>query len=258
MVTNKRVLGVIPARMGSTRLQKKAIVAIGGKPLVQRVWERAKEAKKVSRLIVATDSTEIGDIISRCGGEVVMTDEQIPSGTDRVAAVVEQLAEKNWDAVVNIQGDMPFIRAEVIDQATDFLLAHEKSFEMATIAVPIDSAEEFSSPDRVKVVLADNGRALYFSRSAIPFSRDGGRLSWEGTAVFGYRHIGLYVYTVLGLRKFTSAPASVLEQLERLEQLRALEMGLAIGVRVIDATFFEDFVEIDTAADLERAQTIVR
>ena len=253
------VLGVIPARMASVRLPEKPLKMIYGKTLIQRVWERASAAKSVSEVVIATDDSRIEAAALGFGARVIMTDPALPSGSARAATVAKLLAaerEVDWDAVVNIQGDMPFIRGEVIDRAVNFLLSSPPEFVMGTIAMPLVSAEAFNSPMVVKVALGAEGRALYFSRAPIPCSRDGNRLQYEGRDIFGYKHLGLYVLRQGILDAFSSSELSPFESIEKLEQLRLLEHGHPICVAVIPEQLIEPAVEVDTPADLLRAEQI--
>jgi 3-deoxy-manno-octulosonate cytidylyltransferase (CMP-KDO synthetase) len=222
------LIAVIPARFASSRLPGKVLADIGGVPMVVRVWERARRAEGVDRVIVATDDVRVRDVILARGGEAVMTGEH-PSGTDRVAEAVRHLGAHR---IVNVQGDEPFVDptdiARVAAAVTD-------GYPIATAAAPLDHGAE--DPARVKVVCDDSGLALYFSRSAIPH---GGP----------YRlHVGLYAYTYAALQAITSLPTSPLERAERLEQLRWLQAGYRIRVVSVPA----GPMSVDTADDLERA-----
>jgi len=246
---------VIPARHASTRLPGKPLLDIGGRTMIQRVVERASRSS-ADLVLVATDDARIAAAVSdpREAGRpiAVMTDSSLPSGTDRVAAVAH---EQGWPAstiVVNVQGDEPFVPPALIDQAAR-LLADDATAGIATLATPIESLDEFLDPNVVKVVLADDNAALYFSRAPIPWPRDGARAGLASQAEFGgaLRHIGLYAYRVSALARLTSLPPSRLEQQEKLEQLRALQAGVRIRVALC--------VErpgpgIDTDADLARAR----
>ncbi|QDT63897.1 3-deoxy-manno-octulosonate cytidylyltransferase [Calycomorphotria hydatis] len=225
-----RVLGVIPARLQSTRLPRKLLLAETGKPLLQHTWEAASRAKSLDDLIIAVDHPELLELAESFGATVVMTGEHA-SGTDRIAEVVQNCSEQ-YGLVVNIQGDEPELDAAQIDQLVT-LLAENESAEMATLASPLDSHQARQDPGCVKVVTAINGRALYFSRSPIPFLRNGGQdRDWEGDfmACPWWLHIGIYAYRKEFLLQFAATPPSPLELLEKLEQLRALEMGCDILV----------------------------
>jgi len=272
---NTNVLGVIPARYASVRLPGKPLRDICGKSLIQRVWEQASRTSVLSHLVVATDSEEISTAAKAFGAEVIMTSNEISTGSARVYAAAKICGEKFfektqsieqqssqpetfWDAVVNIQGDMPFIRPEVIDQAVIFLLENHDQFEMTTIATPLTCEEHYLSSSVVKVVMGENCCALYFSRAPVPYSRDGDRLSntlaseTSGT-LYGLKHIGLYVFRPEVLELYADSRLSMLESVEKLEQLRALERGYRIGVCVIPQSLTENSVEVDTPEDLRWA-----
>ena len=236
-----KTLGVIPARYGAQRFPGKPLVLIAGKPLVQRVYEQARQAQRLDRVVVATDDARIAEAVKKFGGEFVMTPTTCPSGTDRAAEVARQL---DCDRIVNIQGDEPLMRPEMIDQ----LVAGLGDSDMATLARPIDSAEILVDPNNVKVVFAHNGNALYFSRHPIPFVRD------AGAPAKHFRHLGIYAYQRQFLLKFVTIPQSALEQAEKLEQLRALENGFTIKVLVTPY----DSVGVDTPADVQRVEKILR
>ena len=236
-----KTLGVIPSRYGAQRFPGKPLALIAGKPLIQRVYEQACQARRLDRVVVATDDTRIADAVKKFGGEVVMTAPTCPSGTDRAAEVARQL---DCDRIVNMQGDEPLMRPAMIDQRVDGLGASD----MATLVRPIESADALANPNVVKVVFAHNGNALYFSRHPIPFVRD------TGAPIKHFKHLGIYAYQRDFLLKFVQLPQSALEQAEKLEQLRALENGFTIKVLI---TPF-DSVGVDTPADVERVEKILR
>ena len=240
-----KILGVIPARYGSTRFPGKALVSLHGKPLVQWVIEAAQKSKKLSEIIVATDDERIFKVAEGLSVTAVMTDPQLPSGTDRAYAASHG---RGADVIVNIQGDEPLINPEHIDL---LISAFEKkpTPQMATLAHPI-SKEELLSPNAVKVVLDEDGHALYFSRFAIPYSQ-GIFESDQGMACL--KHIGMYAYTNEFLQKFCQALPSVLEKAESLEQLRALSMGAKIKVFKVD----QAFPGVDTPEDLEKIRRMI-
>jgi len=191
---SSRVLAVIPARLSSTRLPGKPLKQIGGKSMVQRVWECAKRAETLSRIVVACDDEKIFREVKNFGGEVIMTSESLKSGSERVSAAMEELGGgESWDIVANVQGDMPFVPSGLIDQTVRFFENEGASFDVATPCVPIEDEEEFLSASKVKVVVGAHNQALYFSRSPIPFSRDGERVTCSNQPIFGYKHIGLYL-----------------------------------------------------------------
>jgi 3-deoxy-manno-octulosonate cytidylyltransferase (CMP-KDO synthetase) len=232
-----RTLGVIPARYEAQRFPGKPLALIAGQPLVQRVYERARQAKRLDRVVVATDDARIADAVRGFGGEIVMTSPTCPSGTDRAAEVVRKL---DAELIVNIQGDEPLMRPEMIDELVAGL-AGDAGCAMATLARAITDLAEVANPNVVKVVFGVTGHALYFSRHPIPFER---------APATHYKHIGIYAYRREFLLKFVEMPQSMLEQTEKLEQLRALENGYAIKVLV---TPF-DSIGVDVPADVQRVE----
>lgn len=238
-----KVIGVIPARYGSTRFPGKALALLQGKPLVQWVWEKACRAKTLSRVIIATDDVRIKKSAEQFGAEVVMTKKNHPSGTDRIAEVVKNLT---CDLVVNIQGDEPFLQPALIDQAVK-ALAERSEFHMSTLCQVLKEKQEIDSPHLVKVVFGKKNQALYFSRCPIPFDRD------QEKEVSYYQHIGLYVYRKKVLLELVKLPISSLEKSEKLEQLRALENGYHILVKKVSYPG----IGIDTPQDLEKAKRLL-
>jgi len=216
------VVGVIPARWGSTRLPGKSLIELCGKPLIVWVVERAAQARHLSRVVVATDDERIAAVVKAAGGEVAMTRPDHPSGTDRVAEAVQGLGA---DLVINIQGDEPLIDPATIDALVD-VMAAASEWDMATFVVPL-SADAAADPSVVKVVWDETGRALYFSRSVIPHVRDGAGSAPES----GYwRHIGIYAYQHAFLKRLVATAPCATEIAEKLEQLRALHIGGRIKV----------------------------
>jgi 3-deoxy-manno-octulosonate cytidylyltransferase (CMP-KDO synthetase) len=234
------VIAVVPARYGSSRLPAKALAEIAGVPMVVRVWRQASKAKSISRIVVATDDERIAAPVREAGGEAIMTSPAHKSGTDRIAEVAATLEA---DIYLNVQGDLPFIAAADLDALIAPMRA-DASIAMATLATPILDGHEWSNPNVVKVVSGADGNALYFSRSPIPYARDGGMPS------AALRHIGVYAYRRDFLMKFSRLPQGVLERIEQLEQLRALEHGYTIRVVASVAPS----LEVDTADDLARAR----
>ena len=243
-----KVLGIIPARYASTRFPGKPLALIAGKPLIQHVVERCQKAKSLTEVVVATDDTRIWEVAQNfCRAE--MTAPRHPSGSDRIAEV----AERNpCDAIVNIQGDEPLIDPAVIDTVVRAL----KHAEMSTAATPIRAEYEYENPNVVKVVVNVSGRALYFSRRAIPYLREAASRSvTEQLAAFPFlKHLGIYGYRRETLLKLVKFPVSPLEQAEKLEQLRALENDIAISV----ATVEYDSVGVDVPADVKRVENLLR
>ncbi len=235
------VIAVIPARYGSTRLPAKALADIGGVPMVVRVWSQVSMARSIERVIVATDDERIAAPVRDAGGEALMTSAMHQSGTDRIAEVAGKVPA---DIYINVQGDQPFTDPRDLDAVVAPMLS-DASIDMATLATPITDLEEFRNPTKVIVVCDASGNALYFSRSPIPYPRD-----IEGVPAGALRHIGIYAYRRDFLLKFASMAPGKLEQLEKLEQLRALENGYRI--RVVASV--SPSLEIDTAEDLARAR----
>ncbi len=222
-----RIYGIIPARWGSTRFPGKALHPIAGKPLVQHVWERCREATALEDVIVATDDERIAATVRDFGGRVELTSADHPSGTDRLAEVAARLPDATH--FINVQGDEPTVPAGLINRLAQALI-DDPALEMVTAATLLHDAADFENPNVVKVVLAANGDALYFSRSSIPFT--GFLHSIAGVPIYG--HHGIYGYSRGFLEKFVTWPPSALEKAERLEQLRALENGVRIRVLITD------------------------
>jgi 3-deoxy-manno-octulosonate cytidylyltransferase (CMP-KDO synthetase) len=236
------VIAIIPARYDSSRLPGKALAEIDGVPMIVRVWQRTRQARSLERVIVATDDDQIALAVREAGGEAEMTASTHQSGTDRIAEVAGRI---HADVYLNVQGDQPFIAPQDLDALAAPMLA-DPSLAMATLATPIIDDEEWYNPNKVKVVCDARGDALYFSRSPIPFARDGGRPD------IALRHIGVYGYRRDFLLAFAALEPGVLEQLEKLEQLRALERGYRIRV----VASIAPSLEVDTPADLERANQV--
>ncbi len=238
-----RVLGVIPARLGSTRLPNKPLQPLAGEPLITRVIERVLEHGLIEELVVATDSPRVVQVAERSGVRAVLTDDGHQTGTDRVAEVASRSDFAAYDTIVNIQGDEPFIPREALAGALGRV---EQGDEIGTAAAPLDPALA-GDPSRVKVVTDARGRALYFSRSVIPHRREPGdasdRLYWQ--------HLGIYAFTRAALVRWVTLPPCETELAERLEQLRALHHGMTIGVARLQEPALPG---VDTAEDLRRAE----
>jgi 3-deoxy-manno-octulosonate cytidylyltransferase (CMP-KDO synthetase) len=236
------IAAVIPARLSSTRLTRKVLREIAGRPMVEWVWRAASASGLMDPVVVATDSEEVAQVCRQRGIPVAMTSPECPSGSDRVREVARQI---DAEIYVNIQGDEPMLTPEFFPPMLAFFERPE--VEVATLAVRCPP-EEFANPNAVKVVTALDGRALYFSRATIPFDRD-------GTGYTGYRkHLGIYAYRKATLERFAALTPSPLERLERLEQLRLLENG--IGLYVAEAP--GDTIGVDTEADLLRDEAVLR
>ena len=239
------VLAVIPARRGATRLPDKPLRLLGGSPLILRVWERVLSLGVADRVVVATDDVEIQQTIESAGGVAVLTRRDHPSGTDRVAEVARRAEYAGVEVIVNVQGDEPFMDELAVRGAVAVVTSG--TAPIGTAAVPA-SADALLSPDAVKVVCDDNGRALYFSRAAIPYLRDDNDAALRDARV--RLHLGIYAYTRAALQTWVALPVHPLEQIERLEQLRPLAAGLPIGVALASPVAVGG---IDTEADLLRA-----
>jgi 3-deoxy-manno-octulosonate cytidylyltransferase (CMP-KDO synthetase) len=245
---------VIPARHGSSRLPGKPLLPLAGKPLLQWVHERATQSG-AREILVATDDERIADTARGFGARVVMTALTHQSGTDRIAEVAERAGWAPEDIVVNLQGDEPMMPAALVNQVAGLLEAHPQD-AIGTLASKIATLNAFLDPNVVKVITDAQGRALYFSRAPVPWGRDSapaGLASQRGFAG-ARRHIGLYAYRVEALRRLSMSPPSLLEQIEKLEQLRALEAGLSI--RVADARVTPG-PDVNTAEDLVRVERLI-
>ena len=241
-------IGIIPARFASTRFPGKPLVDIAGKSMIQRVYEQALKAKSLSKVVIATDDERIADEVKRFGGEFVFTSSQHQSGTDRCAEVIDKIP--GFDIVINIQGDEPFIEPSQIDLLASCFI--EDKVQLATLIKPIQSQESIYNPNSPKVVIDVNGRAMYFSRSPIPFIRNGEPGVWAEKHQF-YKHIGIYGYRTKSLKEITKLPPSSLEIAESLEQLRWIENGFYIQTKVTDL----ETVAIDTPEDLLKLNNLL-
>jgi 3-deoxy-manno-octulosonate cytidylyltransferase (CMP-KDO synthetase) len=241
-----KIIGIVPARYGSSRFPGKPLALIAGKPLVQHVVERCQKAACLEEVIVATDDTRIWEVAQGfCRAEMTTPDHA--SGTDRIAEVAQHL---KCDGVVNIQGDEPLIDPAVID-AVAGALAREK---MSTAATPLTEVAEWENPNVVKVVVNGAGRALYFSRRAIPYVRDAATGAEQLAAFPFLKHVGIYGYRLPTLLQLVKFPVSALERAEKLEQLRALENGIAIAV----ARVKYEGVGVDVPADVKKVEQLMR
>ena len=238
-------LAVIPARLGATRLPRKPLRLLGGTPLVIRVWQRALALSLAERVLIATDHPDVVAVAREAGAECVMTSASHPSGTDRVAEVAGMREYAGYDVIVNIQGDEPFVPMEAVRGASNMVTSGR--FALGTASAPA-SRSAFDDPNVVKVVCADDGRALYFSRAPIPFLRDQADAAAHQPLV--RQHIGVYAYTRAALAAWVALPPHSLERAERLEQLRPLAAGMPIGVAPVREMLTGG---IDTEDDLRRA-----
>ena len=239
------MLAVIPARLAATRLPDKPLRLLGGAPLVVRVWERVLALGVADRIVVATDSERVADVARGAGADVALTSSAHPAGTDRVAEVAAMGAHRDVDAILNIQGDEPFVSERVVRGA--LAMVRDRGFELGTAAVPAPP-DVRGRPDVVKVVAADDGRALYFSRAGIPHVRDSDDAHVANALLM--QHVGVYSYTPAALARWVALPEHPLERAERLEQLRPLAAGMAMGVAIVQE---EAIRGIDTEADLNAA-----
>ena len=240
-----RTLAVIPARLGATRLPRKPLRLLAGVPLVVRVLERVVALRVADRCVVATDSREIANEVERAGGEAVLTDAGHPSGTDRVAEVAARPECRGYSAILNVQGDEPFVSAAAVRGA--LAQVADRDFALGTAALHAE-ADVLRRPDVVKVVTADDGAAMYFSRAPIPFLRDGTDTAERDSRVL--HHVGVYAYTPAALARWVALPVHPLERIERLEQLRPLAAGYAMGVAAVSEL---PIGGVDTEEDLARA-----
>ena len=238
---------MIPARLGATRLPRKPLRLLAGVPLVVRVLERVTALRVADECVVATDSLEVRHAVERAGGTAVLTDENHASGTDRVAEVVRMHGGHRFDAVLNVQGDEPFVSAAAVRGA--LAQVTEQGYALGTAALRA-SPDILPRPDVVKVVTADDGTALYFSRAPIPFLRDASDSAERDARVL--HHVGVYAYTPDALARWVALPVHPLERIERLEQLRPLAHGMRMGVAIMDETARSG---IDTEEDLELANS---
>ncbi len=238
-----KAVGIIPARLGSTRLPNKVLLPIAGKPLIQHVWDQAKKIRGLDGIWIACDDAKIADVVSKFGGKFIMTRADHPNGTSRISEAIEKV---EGEIVINIQGDQPLLDSAAIERLAD-VFKQAPDLQMATLAIRSNKADEYQNPNVVKLVCDENHKALYFSRSPLPFWRDS-----QKTPEF-WKHIGVYGYRRDFLKKFVSWPEGRLEQLEKLEQLRVLERGIAI--QVVETK--QDFISVDTAEDLQSAEAIL-
>lgn len=240
-----KLLCIIPARYASTRFPGKPLVNIGGKSMIQRTYERANEVKAFSKVIVATDDARIYEHVLSFGGNVTLTSDKHRSGTERAAEVISKLSE-TYDAVINLQGDEPFINPKQIQQLIDCIDEHT---QIATLIHPMSSIEEVLNPNNVKVVINAHSEAIYFSRSPIPYIRGVEQAQWLEATTF-YKHIGIYAYKANVLKQLVKYEMSALEQCESLEQLRWIENGYKIKVNISEY----ETIGIDTPEDLHKLE----
>lgn len=236
-----KALGVIPARLGSTRLSEKILRPIASKPMIQHVWERAKQAKKLADVVVACDDERIQKCVTSFGGRALMTQKDHPNGTSRIAEVIGHFAH---EIVINVQGDQPLVDPKALDEMVA-RFEESPSIEVLTLAVRMTDEAVYKNPNIVKVICDQDGDALYFSRAAIPFFQ-----RKQNCAFSFLKHLGVYGYRREFLLKFVVWEPGILENIEKLEQLRILERGRFI--RVIETNY--DFLSVDTEEDLREVE----
>lgn len=241
-----KIIGVIPARYGSTRLEVKVLADLLGKPVIQHVWEGAKKSRLLNELIIACDDERVRKRAQDFGAEVIMTSPAHSSGTDRI---IEAVSSLDVDIVINIQGDEPLVHHTMIDDLARLML-DDKTCVMGTVVKPLDNSKDLEDPNIVKAVLNKERYALYFSRSAIPYNRSKMELKDIGY----YKHLGLYAYQKEFLLNFKHLPYSRLEKAEQLEQLRALEAGYKI--KTVETKF--ETIAVDTQEDLKKVEAYLR
>lgn len=241
-----KTIGVIPARWASTRLEGKVLADIGGKPMIQHVWERSRKCRLLEDVWIACDDERVMKAAKAFGAKAVMTDPALPSGTDRIAAAVK---DAPVDVIVNIQGDEPLIDPKVIEALVKAMHA-DPECPMATVIKAIAGEEELNNPNVVKAVVDSQGYALYFSRVAIPYNRDGRPLK----EIKYFKHLGIYAYRKSFLKIWETLSPSPLEKTEKLEQLRVLESGYSIKTVETDA----QTIGVDTPEDLEHVRRLIR
>jgi 3-deoxy-manno-octulosonate cytidylyltransferase (CMP-KDO synthetase) len=243
---NMKIVAIIPSRYGSKRFEGKPLAPIAGKPMIQHVYESASRSRRIDQVAVATDDSRIVTAVEQFGGQAVMTSASQRSGTDRVAEAAEKLGMAMDDIVINVQGDQPLMDPLCLDEVVEpFESDHQ--LVMSTLAFRIVDPVEYTEPKDVKVVMANNGDALYFSRAPVPMARD------EGVQFDSYKHLGVYAYTRRFLEIFRKLPTGLLEEIEKLEQLRALEFGHRIKV-VVTA---HDSPEVDLPSDIPRIEKLI-
>ena len=242
-------IAVIPARYAAARLPGKPLVSIAGKSMIERVWERTRRAKKISRVIIATDDERILKAAAAFGGEAAMTRSEHRSGTERVAEVAATMVREGAEIFVNVQGDEPLIEPDAIDAAVE-AIESDVSVLVSTLMVPIAKPADIMDPNIVKVVLDFDGNALYFSRAPIPWVRDRN----SPVHALHMKHLGLYAFRNTALLDFPTLPLGDLERIEQLEQLRWMENGYKIRV----AETVHDSVSVDVPEDVERVEQLIR
>ncbi len=242
-------IGIIPARYASTRLPGKPLIKICGKYLVQHVYEAVSNSQLLSRIAIATDDERIAIAAEEFGAEVIMTDSDLPTGTDRIYQAYQKMDTED-EIIVNIQGDEPLFSGHLADELIEKL--SNSQADVATMIKKITSIEDLFNPSHVKAVVGENGYALYFSRNTLPFIRDKKPVDWIKLHTF-YKHVGVYAYKAAALKRFVELPVSTLESMEQLEQLRLMENGAKYYCIETDV----ELVGVDTPKDVERVEKIL-
>lgn len=243
---------VIPARFASSRLPGKPLLLIHGRPMILRVVDQAKKVAGFDDLCVATDDPRIAEVCQAEGVDVVLTNTEHPSGTDRLSEVARIKGWSADDVIVNVQGDEPLLPAQLVQQVTQLLIDNPQC-SMSTLCEPIHQLDEFQRDSIVKVVMSNRNEALYFSRATIPYDRDGAKQAVPTLHTQAFRHLGLYAYRVKLLQEYVTWEQGNLEKLESLEQLRVLENGHRIAIDIAEANLPPG---VDTQADLDRLNTM--
>lgn len=243
-----KILGIIPARYNSTRFPGKPLADINGKTMIQRVFEQSTLSKRLSKVLVATDDERIANHVREFGGLLTMTSPQHQSGTDRCNEIIRNLSEEKWDAVINIQGDEPYIHPDQIDLLCGMF--DEKETQIATLVKKITSPDELFNHNNVKVILNKRSEAIYFSRSPIPYNRNFPEQEWLKYSTY-YKHIGIYGYRSNILNEIAALPKTNLEVTESLEQLRWIENGYSIKAEITSL----ESIAIDTPEDILKVKT---
>lgn len=244
-----KILGIVPARFGSTRFPGKPLADINGKSMIQRVYEQCIQANRLSKLVIATDDEKIFNHVREFRGHAIITSPQHQSGTDRCAEVIEKIGPDNWDVVINIQGDEPFIHPEQIDLLCSAF--EEQETKLATIVKKITSVDELFNHNNVKVILNKRNEVVYFSRTPIPYNRNFPEQEWLKYSVY-YKHIGIYGYNTQTLLEISKLAKTNLEVTESLEQLRWIENGYTIRAEITSL----DSIAIDTPDDLLKIKSL--
>jgi 3-deoxy-manno-octulosonate cytidylyltransferase (CMP-KDO synthetase) len=243
-----KIIGIVPARFDSTRFPGKPLVDINGKSMVQRVYEQSKKSKRLSDVLIATDDERILNHVREFGGEAILTTPQHQSGTDRCAEIIEKMQGDTWDAVINIQGDEPYIHPEQIDLLCSTF--DDPNTKLSTLVKKISSADELFNHNNVKVILNKRNEAIYFSRLPIPYNRNFPEQDWLRYSTY-YKHIGIYGYRTETLKEISKLAKTNLEITESLEQLRWIENGYIIRAEVTSL----ESIAIDTPEDLLKVRT---